>query len=390
MPIPSLVTLTEEQQMIVSEVRRFVDKEVMPVATELEHADEYPTDLVEQMKGLGMFGATIPEEYGGLNLPFTTYAAIVEELSRGWMSLGGILNTHTMISWMIKTYGSDEMKSRLLPDMATGERRCALCMTEPDAGSDLQAIKTKAVRDGDDYLLNGNKMWVTNGVHAKIFAVLVKTDLQAEPRYKGMSVFIVEKETTPGMTVGRILEKLGYKGVDTTELAFEDARVPAAGLLGGEEGQGWLQIMSTIEIGRVNVASRAVGVASAAFEDAIKYAKQRKTFGQPIANHQAIQIMLAEMATKIEAARLIARAAAAKKDAGERADMWAGMAKLFCTETAQEVVLQAMRIHGGYGYSKELRVERYYRDAPFMLIGEGTNEIQKLVIARNLLKMYGE
>ena len=390
MPIPSLVTLTEEQQMIVSEVRRFVDKEVMPVATELEHADEYPTDLVEQMKGLGMFGATIPEEYGGLNLPFTTYAAIVEELSRGWMSLGGILNTHTMISWMIKTYGSDEMKSRLLPDMATGERRCALCMTEPDAGSDLQAIKTKAVRDGDDYLLNGNKMWVTNGVHAKIFAVLVKTDLQAEPRYKGMSVFIVEKETTPGMTVGRILEKLGYKGVDTTELAFEDARVPAAGLLGGEEGQGWLQIMSTIEIGRVNVASRAVGVASAAFEDAIKYAKQRETFGQPIANHQAIQLMLAEMATKIEAARLLARAAAAKKDAGERSDMWAGMAKLFCTETAQEVTLQAMRIHGGYGYSKELRVERYYRDAPFMLIGEGTNEIQKLVIARNLLKMYGE
>ena len=390
MPNPSLVTLTEEQQMIVSEVRHFVEKEVMPVATDLEHADEYPTDLVEQMKGLGMFGATIPEEYGGLDLPFTTYAAIVEELSRGWMSLGGILNTHTMISWMIKTYGSEEMKSRLLPDMATGERRCALCMTEPDAGSDLQAIQTKAVRDGDDYLLNGNKMWVTNGVHAKIFAVLVKTNVQAEPRYKGMSVFIVEKETTPGMTVGRILEKLGYKGVDTTELAFEDARVPAASLLGGEEGQGWFQIMSTIEIGRVNVASRAVGVATAAFEDAIKYAKQRETFGQPIANHQAIQLMLAEMATKIEAARLIARAAAAKKDAGERADMWAGMAKLFCTETAQEVVLQAMRIHGGYGYSKELRVERYYRDAPFMLIGEGTNEIQKLVIARNLLKMYGE
>lgn len=390
MPIPSLVTLTEEQQMIVSEVRRFVDKEVMPVATELEHADEYPTDLVEQMKGLGMFGATIPQEYGGLDLPFTTYAAIVEELSRGWMSLGGILNTHTMISWMIKTYGSEEMKSRLLPNMATGERRCALCMTEPDAGSDLQAIQTKAVRDGDDYLLNGNKMWVSNGVHAKIFAVLTKTDLQAQPRYKGMSVFIVEKETTTGMTVGRILEKLGYKGIDTTELAFEDARVPAASLLGGEEGQGWFQIMSTIEIGRVNVASRAVGVATAAFEDAIKYAKQRETFGQPIANHQAIQLMLAEMATKIEAARLLARAAAAKKDTGERSDMWAGMAKLFCTETAQEVVLQAMRIHGGYGYSKELRVERYYRDAPFMLIGEGTNEIQKLVIARNLLKMYGE
>jgi len=390
MPAPSLATLTEEQQMIVSEVRRFVEKEVMPVATELEHRDEYPAKLVEQLKGLGMFGATIPESYGGLELPFTTYAAIVEELSRGWMSLGGILNTHTMVSWMIKTYATEHVKARLLPEMATGERRCGLCMTEPNAGSDLQAINTKAVKDGDDYLLNGNKMWVSNGVHAKIFAVLAKTDPQAKPPYTGMSVFIVEKETTAGMTVGRVIEKLGYKGIDTTELAFEDARVPAESLLGGEEGQGWLQIMSTIEIGRVNVASRAVGVASAALEDAIRYAKQRETFGQPIANHQAIQLMLAEMATKIEAARLLARAAAAKKDAGERADMWAGMAKLFCTEMAQEVALQAMRIHGGYGYSKELRVERYYRDTPFMLIGEGTNEIQKLVIARNLLKMYGD
>src|SRR3972149_6002061 len=317
MPAPSLATLTEEQQMIVSEVRRFVEKEVMPVATELENRDQYPAQLVEQLRGLGMFGATIPEKYGGLELPFTTYAAIVEELSRGWMSLGGILNTHTMVSWMIKTYATEHVKSRLLPEMATGERRCGLCMTEPDAGSDLQAI-------------------------------------------------------------------------NTTELAFEDARVPAASLLGGEEGQGWLQIMSTIEIGRVNVASRAVGVASAALEDAIRYAKQRETFGQPIANHQAIQLMLAEMATKIEAARLLARAAAAKKDAGERADMWAGMAKLFCTEMAQEVVQNSFAIHGGYGYSKELRVERYYRDTPFMLIGEGTNEIQKLVIARNLLKMYGD
>src|SRR3990170_3886970 len=390
MPTPSLATLTEEQQLIVSEVRRFVDKEVIPVATELEHRDEYPVDLIEQLKVLGMFGATIPEEYGGLNLPFSTYAAIVEELSRGWMSLGGILNTHTMVSWMIKTYCSEDVKSRLLPAMAAGEKRAGLCMTEANAGSDLQAITMTAVRDGDDYVLNGTKMFVTNGVHGKIFAVLTKTDTTAKPPYKGMSTFIVEKETTPGMTVGREIEKLGYKGIDTTELAFEDARVPAASLLGGEEGQGWLQIMSTIEIGRVNVASRAVGVASAALEDSIRYAKQRETFGQPIANHQAIQLMLAEMATKIEAARLLARAAAAKKDTGERADMWAGMAKLFCTEMAQEVALQAMRIHGGYGYSKELRVERYYRDTPFMLIGEGTNEIQKLVIARNLLKMYGD
>ena len=390
MPAPTLTTLSEEQQLIVSEVRRFVDKEVLPVATELEHADEYPIDLIEQLKGLGMFGATIPEKYGGLDLPFTTYAALVEEVSRGWMSLGGILNTHTMVSWMIKTHGSEEMQARLLPDMATGERRCGLCMTEPNAGSDLQAISTKAVRDGDDYVINGNKMWVSNGVHGKIFAVLTKTDPEAKPRYKGMSVFIVEKETTAGMTVGRLIPKLGYKGIDTTELTFEDARVPAANLVGGEEGQGWFHIMSTIEVGRVNVAARAVGVASAALEDAIKYAKQRVTFGQPIANHQAIQLMLAEMATKIEAARLLTRAAAAKKDEGERADMWAGMAKLFATEVAQEVTLQAMRVHGGYGYSKELRVERYYRDAPFMLIGEGTNEIQKLVIARNLLKMYGD
>ena len=390
MPTPSMVTLTEEQQLIVSEVRRFVEKEVIPVATELEHRDEYPTDLVEQLRGLGMFGATIPQEYGGLELPFSTYAAIVEELSRGWMSLGGILNTHTMVSWMIKTYGSEELRSRLLPQMATGERRCALCMTEPNAGSDLQAIQTRAVRDGDDYLLNGNKMWVSNGVHAKIFAVLTKTDPQATPPYKGMSVFIVEKETTPGMTVGRIIEKLGYKGIDTTEVAFEDARVPAGNLMGGKEGEGWFHIMSTIEIGRVNVASRAVGVATAALEDAIRYAKQRETFGQPIANHQAVQLMLADMATKIEAARLLTRAAAARKDEGERSDMWVGMAKLFATEVAQEVALQAMRIHGGYGYSKELRVERYYRDTPFMLIGEGTNEIQKLVIARNLLKLFGE
>jgi alkylation response protein AidB-like acyl-CoA dehydrogenase len=390
MPAPSLVTLTEEQQLIVSEVRRFVDKEVLPVASELEHRDEYPVDLLEQLKGLGMFGATIPEEYGGLNLPFTTYAAIVEEISRGWMSLGGILNTHTMVSWMIKTHGSEELRSRLLPDMATGERRAGLCMTEANAGSDLQAITMTAARDGDDYVLNGTKMFVTNGVHGRVFAVLTKTDTQAKPPYKGMSTFIVEKETTPGVTVGRLTEKLGYKGVETTELFFEDARVPAGNLIGGEEGQGWFHIMSTIEIGRINVASRAVGVASAALEDSIRYAKQRYTFGRPIAEHQAIQIMLAEMGTKIEAARLLTRAAAAKKDAGERVDLWGGMAKLFATEVAQEVSLQAMRIHAGYGYTKELRVERYYRDTPFMLVGEGTNEIQKLVIARNLLKLYAD
>ena len=386
----SLVSLTEEQQMIVSEVRRFVEKEVLPVATELEHADQYPTDLIEQMKALGMFGITIPTEYGGLGLSFATYAAIVEELSRGWMSLGGVLNTHAMVSWMIKTYGTDEMKSRLLPNMASGDRRAGLCMTEPNAGSDLQAINMTAVRDGDDYMLNGTKMFVSNGVHGKLFAVLTKTDAKAKPPYSGMSTFIVEKETTPGMTVGRLIEKLGYKGIDTTELFFEDARVPAGNLVGGREGQGWYHIMATIEIGRVNVASRAVGVATAALEDSIRYAKQRQTFGRPIAEHQAIQLMLADMATKIEAARLLTRAAAARKDTSERSDLWVGMAKLFATEVAQEVALQSIRIHGGYGYTKEMRVERYYRDAPFMLIGEGTNEIQKLVIARNILKMFGD
>ena len=390
MATATLVTLTEEQQLMVSEVRRFVEKEVLPVAMDLEHADEYPVDLIEQMKGLGMFGVTIPPEYGGLGLPFTTYAAIVEELSRGWMSLGGVMNTHAMVSWMINNFGPDEMKARLLPAMATGERRAGLCMTEPNAGSDLQAITMTAVRDGDDYVLNGTKMFVSNGVHGKLFAVLTKTDPRAQPPYSGMSTFIVEKETTPGMTVGRIIEKLGYKGIDTTELFFEDARVPAGNLVGGQEGQGWYQIMATIEIGRVNVASRAVGVATAALEDSVKYAKQRHTFGQPIANHQAIQLMLADMATKIEAARLLTRAAAAKKDSGERSDLWVGMAKLFATEVAQEVALQAMRIHGGYGYTKEMRVERFYRDAPFMLVGEGTNEIQKLVIARNILKLFGE
>ncbi len=390
MATATLVTLTEEQQLIVSEVRRFVEKEVLPVAMDLEHADEYPVHLIDQMKGLGMFGVTIPPEYGGLGLPFTTYAAIVEELSRGWMSLGGVMNTHAMVSWMINNFGPDELKARLLPAMAAGERRAGLCMTEPNAGSDLQAINMTAVRDGDDYVLNGTKMFVSNGVHGKLFAVLTKTDPRAQPPYTGMSTFIVEKETTPGMTVGRIIEKLGYKGIDTTELFFEDARVPAGNLVGGQEGQGWYHIMATIEIGRVNVASRAVGVATAALEDSIKYAKQRHTFGQPIANHQAIQLMLADMATKIEAARLLTRAAAAKKDSGERSDLWVGMAKLFATEVAQEVALQAMRIHGGYGYTKEMRVERFYRDAPFMLVGEGTNEIQRLVIARNILKMFGD
>ncbi len=289
---------------------------------------------------------------------------------------------------MITTFGTQEQKERFLPALASGEKWAGICMTEPNAGSDLQAIQTTAVRRGHYYVLNGTKMFVSNGVHGKLFAVLLKTDPKAQPPYKGMSTFIVEKEATPGLTVGRLIQKLGYKGIDTTEFFFQEARVPAANLVGDVEGQGWYHIMSTIEVGRINVASRAVGVATAALEDAIGYAKQRCTFGRPIADHQAIQLMIADMATKIEAARLLTRTAAAKKDAGERIDFWGGMAKLFASEVAQEVALMAMRIHGGYGYTREMRVERYYRDTPLLLIGEGTNEIQKLVIARNLLKMF--
>ena len=384
----TLATLDEEQQLIVSEVRRFVDKEVLPVATELEHRDEYPTHLVEQMKAMGIFGVAAPPQYGGLGLPFTTYAAIVEELSRGWMSLAGIINGAVMLSWMIDSFGTEEQKQRFLPALARGEKLAGVCMTEPDAGSDLQAIQTTAARDGDDYVLNGNKMFVSNGVHGKLFAVLTKTEPKAEPLHTGMSTFIVDKDETDVIVAPKI-EKLGYKGIDTTQFFFEDARVPAVNLMGGKEGKGWYHMMATIEVGRINIAARCVGLATAALEDSIHYAKQRETFGQPIANHQAIQLMIADMATKTEAARLLVRAAAARKDAGERIDLWAGMAKLFASEVAQEVALQAMRIHGGYGYTKEMRVERYYRDTPLMLIGEGTNEIQRLLIARNVLKMFG-
>jgi alkylation response protein AidB-like acyl-CoA dehydrogenase len=389
MPLPTLAALSEEGQMMVAQVRRFVDREVLPVASELEHRDEYPHALVQKMKEMGLFGVAVPPEYGGLGLSFVTYAAIVEELSRGWMSLGGILNGAVMVSWMINTYGTEDQKQRFLARIAQGEV-CGICMTEPNAGSDLQSLQTVAVRDGDHYLLNGTKMFVSNGIYGKLFAVLTKTDPQARPPYAGMSAFLVEKDETPGLTVGGKIDKLGYKGIDTTIFYFEGARVAAANLVGGQEGKGWLHIMSTIEVGRINVAARAVGVATAALEDALRYAKQRVTFGQPIAEHQAIQLKLADMATKIEAARLLTRAAAAKKDAGERADLWGGMAKLFASEVAQEVAMEALRIHGGVGYTKDLRVERYYRDTPLMLIGEGTNEIQRLVIARNLLRLFGE
>lgn len=379
--------LDEERQMIVAEVRRFVEREVIPAAHELEKHDTYPVVLIEKLKTMGVFAATIAEEYGGLGLDFETYVQIVEELARGWMSLSGIVNTHVLVAYMIQRYGTAEQRQRFLPVMAQGEQRGGLCLSEANAGSDVQAITMTATRDGADYLLNGAKLWVTNGVNASIFAVLARTDPAARPPYRGMSIFLVEKGTA-GLSVGRSFEKLGYKGIDTAELVFDNVRVPSANLLGGVEGQGFKHAMSGLEVGRINVAARAVGLARAAFEDAIRYAQQRETFGQPIVQHQAIQMKLADMATKIEAARLLLQKAAMKKDRGERSDLEAGMAKLFASEMCQEVTLEAMRIFGGFGYTKEFNVERYYRDAPFMLVGEGTSEIQRLIIARQLLQQY--
>jgi alkylation response protein AidB-like acyl-CoA dehydrogenase len=376
-----------EKQMVIEEIRLFVDREVVPVAHKLEHDDIYPFELIDKLKALGIFSATIPEGYGGLGFDLLTYVQIIEQLSRGWMSLAGIVNTHILVAYMIAMYGTEEQRQRFLPVMASGDKRGGICISEANAGSDVQAITMTAKRDGDDYLLNGSKLWVTNGVYGSIFAVLVRTKTDIQPPHRGMSVFIVEKGT-PGMSVSRTFEKLGYKGVETAELVFDNVRVPAANLLGGIEGEGFIHIMSGLEVGRINVAARAVGVAQAAFDDAIKYAQQRSTFGKPIAQHQAIQLKLADMATKIEAARLLLQRAAQKKDRGERCDLEAGMAKLFASEMCQEVTLEAMRIYGGFGYTKEFNVERYYRDAPFMLVGEGTSEIQRLLIARQLLERY--
>ena len=380
-------SLEAERQAVIAEIQRFVEREVIPAARKLEHDDTYPVDLIDKLKILGIFSATIPEAYGGLGFDLLTYVQIIEQLARGWMSLAGIVNTHILVAYMIATYGTEEQRRRFLPVMATGDKRGGICISEANAGSDVQAITMTAVRDGDDYLLNGSKLWVTNGVHGSIFAVLTRTSTNVRPPYRGMSVFIVEKGT-PGLSVSRTFEKLGYKGVETAELVFDDVRVPADSLLGGSEGEGFKHVMSGLEVGRINVAARAVGVAQAAFNDSIKYAQQRSTFGKPIAQHQAIQLKLADMATRIEAARLLLQQAAQKKDRGERCDLEAGMAKLFATEMCQEVTLEAMRIHGGFGYTKEFNVERYYRDAPFMLVGEGTSEIQRLVIARQLLERY--
>jgi alkylation response protein AidB-like acyl-CoA dehydrogenase len=384
--------LIAERTEIVQTIRDWVEREVYPVASEYEHADEFPAPLVEQMKELGLFGVTIPEEYGGLGLDLTTYALIQVELSRGWMSLSGVLNTHFISAWMIKTFGTDEQRDRYLPRMASGELRSAYSMTEPHAGSDVQAIRTQAVRDGDEWVITGQKMWATNGLRAGMIMLLAVTDPAAEPRHRGMSAFLLEKEPgaaeQPGLTIGPPLKKLGYKGVESVELAFDGFRAPASSVLGGAENAGFSQFMGGIELGRVNIAARAVGIATRAFEEAIRYAQEREAFGKPIAQHQAIQLKLAQMATKIEAARLLMMQAAERKDGGERADLEAGMAKWFATETAEEVALEAMRIHGGYGYSQEFVVERLYRDAPLLILGEGSNEIQQLVIARRLLERY--
>lgn len=380
------VDSTEVRNQIIALVRDFVRREVEPIAQKYDNEDIYPQQLIEPMREMGLFGITIPEEYGGLGLDHTTFATIFEELSRGWMSVSGIIGTHHVLSHIVTNFGTDYQKEEYLPRLASGALRGGLALTEPDAGSDVQSGKTTARKDGEEYVINGTKMFITNAEYGNVFAVMTKTDPDAQPRHRGMSCFIVEKPN-PGIRVGQHLDKLGYRGLDSSELIFDDCRVGSETLVGGVEGQGFKQVMAGLETGRINVAARAVGVATAAFDAAIKYAQQREAFGKPIAQHQAIQIKLAEMATKIQAARLLTYDAAAKKDAGqERVDLEVGMAKLFASEVCGEVAMEAMRIHGGYGYIKDFNVERYYRDAPLMIIGEGTNEIQQLLIARRLLE----
>jgi alkylation response protein AidB-like acyl-CoA dehydrogenase len=388
-----MLQLSDTQKAIVETVRDLVEGEVIPIADELEHKDEFPDQIVDKMKEIGLFGLTVPEEYGGIGESLATYALAVVELARGWMSLSGILNTHFMGCYLINKFGTDEQRQKYLPMMATGEWRAALAMSEPEAGSDVQGIKTKAIRDGDEYVVNGSKMWLTNGLRASLVMTLVKTDPDADPPHKGMSMLIVEKDAgnptpAPGLDVGKNIEKMGYKGVETTEMVFNDFRIPTSNLLGRDEGEGFRQVLDGIEIGRVNVAARAVGLATRAFEEAIRYSQERKAFGKAIAGHQAIQIHLAEMATELEAAKLMLYSAAEKKSSGERSDLEAAMAKLFASEACHNIVTKALRVHGGYGYSKEFTIERLYRDAPFLLIGEGTSEIQKTVIARRLLEKH--
>jgi alkylation response protein AidB-like acyl-CoA dehydrogenase len=386
--------LNDDQAEIIKAVRTFVEEKILPVATELEHADEYPTEIVEGLKELGIFGLMIPEEYDGLGESLLTYALCVEEIARGWMSVSGVINTHFIVAYMLMKHGTEEQKQKYLPRMATGEVRGAFSMSEPSLGSDVAAIKTKATKTDDGgYEITGQKMWLTNGGTSTLVAVLVKTDEGNDSVYKNMTTFLVEKEpgfgeTAQGVTVPGKIDKMGYKGIDTTEMVFEGHQIAAEQILGGEPGKGFYQMMDGVEVGRVNVAARAVGIANRAFELGAAYAQQRETFGKPIAEHQAILFRLAEMATKVETSHAMMVRAARKKDAGERNDVEAGMAKMVASEYCNEVVQDSFRIHGGYGYSKEYEIERLYREAAFMLIGEGTSDIQKMIIGRSLLKEY--
>jgi alkylation response protein AidB-like acyl-CoA dehydrogenase len=392
--------MTDEQKAITEMVRQFADEQILPNAEHYDHEDAFPEPIVEQMKELGLFGVTIPEEYGGMGLDLTTYAMIVEELSRGWISISGVINTHFIGSYLLMKFGTEEQRQKYLPRMATGEIRAAFSLSEPELGSDVQAIKSSAKKTADgDYEINGQKMWVTNGLRSTLVFVLVKTDPQAEPRHKGFTCFIAEKEPGAGentgdfagLTVPPQIKKLGYKGVESTELVFDGYRCPADNVLGGEQAglnRGFSQMMDALEVGRVNVAARGVGIAQRALELGLRYSQERKTFGKPIAEHQAIQFKLADMATQVDAARLLTLRAARLKDAGERSDLEAGMAKLFASEAGRFCVEECLRIHGGYGYSKEYEIERLYRDAPLLLIGEGTSEIQRMVIGRKLLQRH--
>ena len=377
--------LSEEQAMFRKVLQDFAREHIKPVAREWEHSGRYPTEIVAEMRTMGLFGITVPAAYGGMDVDMVSLALVFEEISKAWMGIAGIIGSHSLSCRMIATHGTEEQKQRWLPRLATGELRTGIGLTEPGAGSDLQGISTRATREGDSYVVRGTKMWITNARHAGILPVLVKTDPTAEPAHKGMSVLVMDM-SSPGVTVSRDIGKLGYKGTESCEVVLDDVAVPASDLLGGAEGRGLQQVLSGLEAGRINIAARAVGIAQAALEAALSYAQERRAFGKPIADFQAIQLKLADMATEVQAARLLTWWAASRADAGERADMEAGMAKLFASEVALKASLESMRIHGGYGYSTELDVERLYRDAPLMAIGEGTNDIQRLVIARGLLR----
>ncbi|UBU17307.1 acyl-CoA dehydrogenase family protein [Nonomuraea gerenzanensis] len=380
--------LTDEQRAFRETLRAFVDKEIVPVATEWEHSGRYPAEIVDKMKQMGLFGLSVPEEYGGMAADMVSFALVFEEIARGWMGVAGTIGSHSLACWMIARHGTEEQKRLHLPDLAAGTRRTAIALTEPGAGTDLQGIQTRAVRDGDHYVVTGTKTWITNARHADPLPVLVKTSI-AEPAHKGMSVLLVDP-STPGFSVSRDLPKLGYKGTETCEVVLDEVRVPLSCLLGGVEGRGMQQVLGGLEMGRVNIAARAVGVAQAAYDAALAYARERTAFGQPISDFQAIQLKLADMATEIQAARLLTYWAASQADGGRRVDMEAGMAKYFASEVALKASLEAMRIHGGYGYSQEYVVERLYRDAPLMAIGEGTNDVQRMVIARALVSGKGK